>query len=156
MPIFTHTLGHVLVRGEDDHTLHPGMLREASRRRGETIVRLELDHGPDDDAQRTQGVLQQGELREQLGRHALVGLVARVTLVAPGVDDVVGGAAEVGHALVAQQRQDRLHDAEGRGYRLTIEALVRRPPEVRPEELVGAVEQVDLHAVPLAGRRPLG
>ena len=56
------------------------------------------------------------ELGQQLRGHAGLGLVARVALVAPGADDVVGGAAEVRDAVLAQQREHRLHDAQGRGH----------------------------------------
>ena len=58
---------------------------------------------------------------------------------------MVGGAADVGHARVVQQAQDALDDADGGAHRLALRRRRRRPAEVGTEELVGRVEEVDLH-----------
>ena len=79
---------------------------------------------------RPQGVLKQRELGQQLGWHAGLGLVARVALVAPGADDVVGGAAEVRDAVVAKEREDALDDAQRGADRLAVR---RRPCGGRPK-----------------------
>ena len=79
------------------------MVGEAGRRGGQTVVSLEVDHRPDRHPQRPQCLLEQLELRQQLGWHTGIGLVARVAIVAPGVDDMVGRAAEVADTVLAQQ-----------------------------------------------------
>ena len=140
-----NALCHVLVRAQDDHALHLGVVGKPCRGRGQPIVGLELEHGPDHHAESPQRIFDELELRQQLWRHPRLRLVAGVTIVAPGADDMVGGAAEVRDTVIGQQRQHRLHHAQRRADRLAIEAAVRRSPEVRAEELVGGVQQVDLH-----------
>ena len=68
----------------------------------------------------SQRLLDQRELGQQLGRHARLGLVAREPLVAPRADDVVGGAAEVGDAVLAEQGQDALDDAQRGAHRRPV------------------------------------
>ena len=58
-----HALREVLVRRADDHALDARVARRRQRRRGQRIVGLELDHRPDDDAERRQRFLEQRELR---------------------------------------------------------------------------------------------
>ncbi len=128
-----------------------GCSDEAGRGGRQGVVGLELDHGPDDHPEGLEGLLQQGELGQELRRHAGLGLVAGVALVAPGADDMVGGAAEVRDAVLAQQRQDRSRRRPGWRPRASLGARMGRPAEVRPEQLVGGVEEVDLHV----GGRPL-
>ena len=65
---------------------------------------------------------------------------------------MVRGAAQVGDAVLAQQRQDALDDAQRWRPPAALRAGMRRPPEVRPEQLVGGVEEVELHARSAAGR----
>src|SRR3972149_2936171 len=101
------------------------------------VVGLVLDHRPDDQPARAQRILEELELGQQLGRHAGFGLVAGPALVAPGADDVVGGAGEMRHARLAQQPQDALPDAAG-GPHL--------PPAL---EAAGVLE-----AAPIAGLSP--
>ena len=73
--------------------LDPRVVREPERGRGDRVVRLELDHRPEDDAQRLDGGLGDRELGQQLGRHPGRRLVAREEVVAERLDDAVGRAA---------------------------------------------------------------
>ena len=123
-----------------------GVLGEAGRRRTQRVIRLELDHRPQHHPDGLERLLRERELREQLGRHACLGLVAREPLVAPGADDMVGGAPEVGHAVVPQQRQGALDDAHRGTHRRPIGRGVGRTSEVGPEQLVGRVQEVELDA----------
>ena len=58
-----HALREVLVRRADDHALDARVARRRRRRRRQRIVGLELDHRPDDDAERGERLLEQRELR---------------------------------------------------------------------------------------------
>ena len=87
----------VLVGREDAHLLD--LVAEAGGGRGERVVGLELAHRPDGHPQRTDGLLGGVELREELGRHALLGLVAGEEVVAEGADGVVEGDRDVGDRL---------------------------------------------------------
>ena len=121
-----------------------GSARATARGRGERVVGLELDHRPHGDAERPQRVLEHRELREQLGRHAGAGLVARPEVVAERLDHVVGGDAHVGRALL-EHPEHRPEDPADRGHLDAVVVEVRRHGEVVTEELVGAVDEVDLH-----------
>ena len=76
----------------------------------ERVVGLVLDHRPGRDAHGHQRVLERLELGEELRRHARAGLVAGPEVVAEALDDVVGGDAEVGGALV-ERGEDRAEHA---------------------------------------------
>ena len=95
-----------------------------------------------------------GNCCEQLGVDARAVLVPRPQVVAERLDDVVGGHADVGGALL----QHLQHGARPRpGWRATSSPVVghvRRQREVVAEQLVGPVDQVDLeaHGSILAGR----
>ena len=65
---------------------------------------------------------------------------------------MVRGGAQMGDAVLAEQRQGALDDAQGGAHRLPVGAGMRRTTEVRPEQLVGGVQQVELHA-PVSRRR---
>ena len=57
-----HALGEILVGRADDDAIH-ARIPSSDRRRGrERVVRLEFDHGPDDDAGRGEGFFEQVEL----------------------------------------------------------------------------------------------
>ena len=126
--------------------LDRGVGGETDRGGGDGVVGLELDHRPEHDAERLDGGLGDGELRQQLGRHAGRRLVAGEEVVAERLDDPVRGAADVRGALLAEQVQELV--AQPRHAR-EVDAVPpedRRPRrEVRPEELVGGVDEVDLH-----------
>ncbi len=144
-PGASHALRQVLVRRADDDLVDPRIGRRDRRRRGQGVVGLELDHGPDDHAQRAQRLFKRLELRVEERVHALTRLVARPELVAERLDDVVRGHAQV-RAAALEHAQDRRDDAAHRpqlGGRAPIEHGRRR--EEVAEELVRAVDQVDMH-----------
>ena len=64
--------------------------------RSEGVVGLELDHRPQGDAQGVECRFEDRELGPQLGSDAGAGLVAGPEIVAEGLDDMVGGHADMG------------------------------------------------------------
>ena len=87
-----------------------------------------------------------GNWRRSSRIHAGARLVARVQVVAERLDDPVGGGADVRRALLAEQEQQLLDEAADA--RQLDRALPedRRPGRVEgAEQLVGGVDQVDLH-----------
>ena len=112
--VAAHALPEVLVRGHDAH-LVDGVGVQA-RAGGQRVVGLVLAHRPDDDAQRAHRLLDEVELRVQLGRDALVALVPGEQIVAERADRVVERDRQVGHVFagVVQQREQRRDDAGGR------------------------------------------
>ena len=138
-------LGEVLVGRADPHALDARVGRRERGGRGEPVVGLVLDERPHREAGRGERLLERVELRAQRGVDARAGLVARVEIVAERLDHVVAGDADVGRALLEQPDQRREHAAHG-AHLLAVRARVRRHREEVPEQLVGAVDQVDLHA----------
>ena len=123
----------------------PGSPAEAAARRGQRVVGLELHHRPDDHAQRRDGVLGERELGQQLRVDALAGLVAGEELVAERLDDVVEGARHVRHAGRREQQPEAAQQADGRADLAAVGRLARRRAEVAAKQLVGPVDEVDLH-----------
>ncbi len=109
-PLPAHALRQVLVRRADDDLLHPRIGRRDRRGGGEGVVGLELDHGPDDHAQRAERLLERRELRVEQRVHALAGLVAGPELVPERLDDVIGRHAQMRRAAL-EHAQDRPDDA---------------------------------------------
>ena len=96
--------------------------RATRGRRRQRVVGLELDHRPHRDAERRERVLEQRELREQLGVHALARLVAEPEVVAERLDDVVGGHADVRRPLLEHPE----HRAEHAAHRGDLDAVGSR------------------------------
>ena len=71
-----------------------------ARRGGQTVVRLQLDHGPDRHPHGGEGVFERVELREQGGLDAVPRLVVGPERVAEGLDDVIGRYTDVCGALL--------------------------------------------------------
>ena len=136
-------LGHVLVRGEHHHLVD--VVGPTVGGGGEGVVGLELEHRPHHHPDRPHPLLGQRELVEQLGIHPGAGLVAGVDLVAERLDDRVEGGPEVGDVRLPEQGQRRRHDPVGGAHLPPVGSGAGRRPEVRSEQLVGAVEQVELH-----------
>jgi hypothetical protein len=78
------------------------------------------------------------------GLDALAGLVAGPQLVAEGLDDVVGGHADVRGAAL-QQLQHAVQHAGDRAERAVLVLGEAAQPVEVPEQLVGAVDEVDDH-----------
>ena len=137
-------LAEVLVGGADDHLIH---LRIGGRHRrgcGQRVVGLELHHRPHGHPRGRQSVLQDRELALQVRVDALARLVGRPQLVSKRLDDVVGGDADVRGPLL-EQRQHRAHHAPGGPHLLPVAVHVPRHGEEVAKQLVGAVDQVDVH-----------
>ena len=148
-PLAADALPQVLVRRADHHLLDAIVGRGHLGRRAERVVGLVLDHGPGGDTHRHQRVLEDRGLVQELRRHALARLVARPQVVAEALDDVVRRHADVGGALL-QELQRRGEHTDGGPVRPGI-LVPGGLPEVLPEQLVGAVDQVDLHPPRLSG-----
>ncbi len=117
-----------------------------SGRRRQRVVRLELDHRPERDPERDDRLLRHGELGEEVGGDAGLGLVAGPEIVAERADHPVVGAGDVRGALVPEQREERPDEPGDRGEGHPVAAADRRTRRVvRPEELVGRVDEVDAH-----------
>ena len=97
--------------------------------------------------ERLDGGLGDRELGEQLGRHPGRRLVAREQVVAERLDHPVRGAADVRRALLAEQEQELVAQPGHARQRDAVAPEDRRARrEVRAEQLVGRVDQVELHA----------
>src|SRR5438093_12310351 len=144
-PLPGDALGEILVR-RADHDLVDGVA-EPRHRGGQRVVRLELDHRPDHDADRLERALGQWKLGEQVLRNALLGLVAWPEVVAEAADHVVGGHGEVGDVGLAQERERRSDQAPDGSDFTPVGAARWIHAVVGPEELVSAVEEMKLHGV---------
>ena len=120
--------------------------------RGERVVGLELDHRPHREAHRARAPPRADRnCDQQRGVDARAGLVAGAEVVAERLDHVVGRDADVGRAVLEQadhRGEDAAHGARPPGRRASV--VARHRVEV-PEQLVGAVDQVDAHGVVRSG-----
>jgi hypothetical protein len=124
---------------------HAGRVAEASGRGRERVVRLELHHAPGHDPERLGRLLGRVELREEVGLDPVAGLVASVELVAERLDHVVVGARDVRHVGLAHERDEGREQRAKRPDRLSLGVVSRRRAVEGAEELVRAVDEVDLH-----------
>ncbi len=67
---------------------------------------------------------------------------------------MIGGASQVRDPVLTQQREHRLHHTQAGTDGLAVAACPRRTTEVRTEELIGGVEEVDLHRPGLDRSQP--
>ena len=137
-------LGEILVRGADEHLVDSVVVPGHRRRRCEGVIGLQFAHREDPHAERFEGLLEQSELGLQLRRHLGAVLVAGPHLVAERFDDVIGCNTHMGYAT-GQERGHRPDDAAHRPHLGPVRAGAGRPAEELAEELVGAVDQIDLH-----------
>ena len=107
------------------------------------IVRLKFHHRPDDNAGRREHVFEQWELRQQVGFNAFAGLVTRPQSVAKRFDDVIGRNGDVRGAAL-DHAQHRGEDASDRGHFAAVLIPRGRQRVVVPEQLVCAVDQIDV------------
>ena len=118
--------------------------RPEGRPRRERVVRFQLDHGPNDDSHGGERILERLELRRERGIDPLPCLVAGPERVAEGLDDVVGGDADVGGPLL-DHLQDRVeHAGHGAQRRIFLQFGAAQAVKVT-EQLVRAVDEVDDH-----------
>ena len=130
----------------DEDPLHARVLGKAHGGRGDGVVGLELDHRPEHDPERLDGRLGDGELGQELRRHAGRRLVAREQVVAERFDDPVRGAPDMGGAFLAKE-EEQLLDEPGHARQHDPVAPEHRRPrrEMRPKQLVGRVDEMDVH-----------
>jgi hypothetical protein len=152
-PIVDDALGHVLVGGADDDLLHRRISPEPGGGRADRVVGLELDHRPEDDAERLDRRLGDRELGEECRIHAGRRLVAREQVVPERLDDPIRGGGDVGRPFFPEQVEELIAQPGHPG-----QDLAARPEDIRSrgvvgtEELVGRVDEVDLHARPVPQR----
>ena len=139
-------LREVLVGRADHHLFDPRIRRGPHRRRGQRIIRLVLDHRPHPHAERRERLLEQAELRQQVGIDAGAGLVSGPEAVAERLDDVIGGNADVGRAAIdhAEHRAD--HATRRAHFPALLVTRGGHGVEVA-EQLVGAVDEVDFQSL---------
>src|SRR4029453_16721689 len=146
-PSAADALRQVLVRRAHDDLLDSLVAGGHRRRCGQRVVRLELDHRPDDHAERPQRIFQRLELRAKERIDPLPRLGAGPERIAKGLDDVVGGDPQM-RSAVLEDAEDRSDDTAHRselGRRAPVESRRRR--EEIAEQLVGPVDQMDDHEV---------
>jgi len=88
-------LGKILVRCAYDHLFHARIICGQRCRGGESVVRLEFDHGPRDDACGDESSLEHRKLRPQVWFDSVARLVACPEFVAKRLDNVIRGDADV-------------------------------------------------------------
>src|ERR1044072_311522 len=143
-PVAADALGEVLVVRPDTHLLHDFLLGSNMRRGREGVVRFQLDHGPNDDSHGGERILERLELRRECGIDALPCFVAGPERVAEGLDDVIGGDADVGSPLLDHLQDCVEHAGDGTERRIFLLFSVAHAVE-EAEQLVRAVDEVDDH-----------
>ena len=147
-------MGEILVGRTDDDAVHTRIARGNCRTGGERIVCLELDHGPDDDAGRGEGFFEQVELGQEIRFDPFAGCVAGPQLIAAGLDDVIGRNRDV-RGAAAHHSEDRREHTAHRGNLATVPIPRGGKCVVVPEQLVCAVDQMNVHGreAPVGNRR---
>jgi hypothetical protein len=146
-PVTPHALRQILVRRAHQHLADARVGRGHGRCGGQRVVGLELNHRPDDHAERAQRVLQRVELGAESGIHALTGLVARPERVAKRFDDVIGRHAQVRRARLEHRDDGRDHAVDRPQLGTDVPAEGRRGEEIA-KQLERPVDQVDDHGWP--------
>src|SRR2546429_2894762 len=139
-----HALAQILVGRADDDLLDLSRLCGPNGGRRERVVGLELLHRPDHHAHVAQRVLERMELREQVRLDAFAGFIARPEIIAKRFNDVVGGHTDVRRASL-EHPEHRAEHADDRGDFVAISVELFRHRVEMPEQLVGAVQEVDFH-----------
>ena len=140
-----HHLRQVLVRRADYHLTDPGVILPADGGGGDGVVGFELGHGPDHQPQRPGRPLRQLKLRLDVLGHTVAGLVPVKQVISEGLDHVVESAGDVGHVFLPQQNQQGLYQPAGGGDLPPVRGLDGRQAVVGPEQLVSAIQQVNVH-----------
>ncbi len=122
---------------------HAGLIEEDARIVVEVQLTADL-RGVDTHG--FQRLFKNRELREQLRWDAFTGLVSGIQIVAERFHHMVGGDPDVGHSLI-DHRQDRAqHAAHGRDLLAVLASRLGESKEM-PEQLVCAVNQVNVHEI---------
>jgi hypothetical protein len=143
-PVVDDALGQVLVGSAYEDLLHFRILGCHCGGRRQGVIGLELHHGPDAHAQRLQRRLEDVELRAKRRIDAVSGLVTGPQVVAERLDDVISGHSNVSSA-VGHHAEDRHDHATGGPYLAPVISLTRRLAVEVSEELVRAVDEMDIH-----------
>ena len=140
-----HALRQILVGRAHDDLLDARIGGGHRSGGGQRIVGLELDHGPNDDAERAQRLLERLELAVQQRVDALARLVVRPERVAERFDDVIGGHSHVRGAAFehAENGSDDTTDRPELRRRAPVER--RRGREEVAEQLVRPVDEMNDH-----------
>src|SRR2546426_1581498 len=146
-------LRQILVGCPDTNLFHARIFRGDPRGGGKRVVGLELDHGPDSDAHRSERVLQRVELREKRRLDALARLVISPDVIAKRLDDVIGGDPDVRRSLLDHLQHGLQHADHGAERPVLAFVEATQAVEV-PEQLVGTVYEVDDHASLCRGPPP--
>src|SRR4051812_3817465 len=140
-----HALGEVLVGRADHNAIDVWIVRGRAGCRRERIIGLELHHRPDGDAERGERLFEQRELREQIGVNPGARLVSGPQPVPEGFDHVIGRDPEVVGAL-ANQGENRCDHGTYCPNLAAVAVASGRDRIIMPKQLVGAVDDVDVHA----------
>jgi ATP-dependent DNA ligase len=156
-PVASNALRQVLIRCPDTDLFHSLIFRGDPGGGGERIVRLQLDHGPHDDAHGGKRFFERVELLQEGRLDAISGLVSGPEPVPERLDDVIGRHPDVGSPGL-----DRLQDGvQHAGHRAkgTVLPLIEAAQTVEvAEQLVGAVDEMNdhgLHSLSMSNAFPI-
>ena len=134
------TLGEILV-GSADHDLLDAIIRCGLRRRcRHCVVGLVFDLGPDLESGEREQFFDLGELGEEFGVDPRAVLVSLVEIVSPRLDDMVGRDPKMRGAIGNQIEHGVEHPSLG-----SMPGIAVRFRVVEAEQLIGAVDEVNLH-----------
>jgi hypothetical protein len=142
----THALGEIFVGRTDDDPLDTRIHGEALGRSCERIVAFELDHGPHHETECTAGVFGRLELPPKRSVHSGAGLVAGEERIAKRLDDVIERDGYMRNTRLGEQRQQRADEPVNGADFASGRTLARSVAVVRAEQLVGAVDEMHIHA----------
>src|SRR3984957_7939138 len=138
-------LAEIFVGSTNEHLLYALLLRGFSGGRSERVIRLKLDHRPHHDSHGLQRLFENRELREQLRSYAFTRLVSGIQIVAEGFHHMIGCDPKMGRAPIDHRPKGGQHTAHGADL-MSAHIGRRRHGEKVPEQFVGPVDQVDVHA----------
>src|ERR1039457_2701467 len=140
-----HTLTKIFVRCANEYSTDTLILRGSCSGGSERIIGLVIHHWPYDHSHCFQRFLENRKLREQFRSHAFSRLVSGIQVVAKRLHDMVGCNPDVSCATLNHGyngRQDTTHCTDF----LTVRIFRGGHGEKMPEQFVGSVNQVHIHA----------
>src|SRR5216684_4723576 len=141
-----HALTEILIRRTNEHLPHAVILGCFISGRGERIIRLIIDHWPHHYSHCFQCFLENGELREQLRRHTLTGLVSGIQIISKRFHDMIGCNSEVG-CTVLDHGQDGGQNTSYCADFLPVRICCGGHREKMAEQFIRSVDQVHIHVV---------